>query len=229
MLTLSLGLGACGDDKGDVTTTNTPTTTPPDTTSASSEATDPGTTDPTGATTQGPTTNTPTTTGEVPTTGTPVDTDTDAGTTTGATTDVGTTTDANTTGDDTTGSNTTGEAEDSKWPKPDANAECPEGFVPAQFVMGGLVCSPACAGPGKICPSGDTGNAMPACVFNPDSSGTPCMEGEMCEDDAEMCVQTGGGGMACLAPSSHCVLLCQGLMCPDGMECSGDLVCQYPV
>ncbi len=55
------------------------------------------------------------------------------------------------------------------------------------------------------------------------------MEGDKCEDEGEACQATGGGGFACLKASSHCVLVCQGGgTCPAGMECQGDLVCQYP-
>jgi hypothetical protein len=96
--------------------------------------------------------------------------------------------------------------------------------------MGGVVCAPKC-GANDMCPAAATGDAPAECLFNPGSSGMMCMKmGDMCPGEDEECVQTGGGGMACLAPPDHCVLLCTGgETCPDGMECFDDLVCQYPV
>lgn len=53
--------------------------------------------------------------------------------------------------------------------------------------------------------------------------------GDLCDDVGEICQMTHGGAFACLKKPSHCVLACQGgLECPVGMECAGDLVCQYP-
>lgn len=213
---LALGLTGCGDDKnettGDPTTNTTPMTTGASETAGSSSgsgatepATEPGTSEPT----TGPGTSEPTT---EPTT--------EPGTTTA---DPSSTTEPETTGGVVT--------PDTKWPPPDVMnpmMPCPENYVAASFVMGGLVCAPKCSGPGKICPSGDTGSALGQCVFNPDSSGAMCMMGEMCMDEKEMCQMTGGGGMACLEAPSHCALLCnQGESCPSGMECMGNLVCQY--
>jgi hypothetical protein len=95
--------------------------------------------------------------------------------------------------------------------------------------MGGIVCAPKC-GVNDMCPDPATGTVQGECLFNPNSSGAACMMGDMCAGEEEECVMTGGGGMACLAPSSHCVLLCGGgATCPDGMECYDDLICQYPV
>ena len=105
---------------------------------------------------------------------------------------------------------------------------CPEGYVAASLVMGGVVCAPACMGVGKTCPDGATGTAKGVCAFNPDSSGDPCKMGEMCMAMGETCQQTGGGGYACLLPVSHGALFCDGgESCPDGMFCDGDLVGQY--
>lgn len=227
---LALGLPACGDDKNE--TTNTPTTnTTPDTTGASETAsgtTGPGTSEPTTEPTSEPTTAPATesaTTVEPETSTAPA---TESATTTPAT--EGTTVEPGTTTDD--GTSTGGVEPDTKWPPPDLmnmNMPCPENFYPASFVMGGLVCSPKCSGPGMICPSGDTGSAKGQCVFNPESTGAACKMGEMCMDAKETCQMTGGGGFACLKASDHCALLCNGgESCPAGMECMGMLVCQYP-
>jgi hypothetical protein len=219
---LALGQAGCGDDKNETTTSETTPATSSATEPAGSTSTDP---------TNGSTTDTPTTTASStdPTNGTTTTDPTNGTTTTdptnGSTTDP---TNGSTTAPDSTG----GVEPDTKWPPPDVdmpNMPCPEGYVAASFVEGGLVCAPKCSGPGKICPSGDTGSAKGQCVFNPDSSGDMCKEGEMCMDMTEMCQPAGGGGFACLAPSSHCALLCNGgESCPAGMECMGKLVCQYP-
>lgn len=148
----------------------------------------------------------------------------------GTTTTPGTSTDPDTS---TTEPETTGGVvpPDTKWPPPDAmdpNMLCPENFQVASFVMGGAICAPKCSGPGKVCPSGDTGSALGQCLFNPDSSGLMCRMGDLCGDEKETCQMTGGGGMSCLEAPSHCVLLCnQGESCPAGMKCMGNLVCQY--
>jgi len=240
-LTLVLGLAACGDD-GNVTTTNPTTNTPTGDPTANVTMTDADTTsDPSAGTMDMPTTTgvmNPTTTGDEasgttadPGTGTTTDAATSSTTdpSVGTTEDVGTTTDTtNTTGGDTT----TGGAADPNWPAPDPMnpmMPCEEGFAAASFSMGGVVCAPKCDVQ-DMCPDGATGDAQPACVFNPDSSGAACKMGDVCEAEKEDCVMTGGGGMACLAPSSHCVLLCTGgETCPDGMQCFDDLICQYPV
>lgn len=135
------------------------------------------------------------------------------------------------TGTGTTADTTTGGGADMNWPPPDPNnpmMPCPDGYVAASFVMGGVVCAPKCMGVGKTCPAGETGSAKGVCAFNPDSSGDTCKMGDMCMTMGETCQQTGGGGYACLLPVSHCVLLCNGgESCPDGMFCDGNLVCQY--
>lgn len=146
--------------------------------------------------------------------------------TTGTTgTTEGTTTSGTTTGDTTTGG-------DGNWPPPDfgnMNVPCPEGYVAASLAMGGMVCAPACMGEGKTCPAGESGTAEGVCAFNPDSSGDACKMGDMCMKMGETCEQTGGGDYACMLPVSHCALFCdKGESCPDGMQCFGDLVCQYP-
>ena len=216
-LALALGLAACsGDDGGSGTTTNTTNTTNNTTTSttASSSTTEESSSSSSsssGSTTDAPTTDPSTTTPE----------------TTGSTTDPSTT-------DATTSDTTTGGSEpDKNWPPlnpQNPNMPCPDGYEAASFVQGGAVCAPKCSGPGKVCPSGETGNAKGVCAFNPDSSGMTCMMGDTCTDMTEMCQQTGGGGYACLKPVSHCVLLCNGgEKCPDGMECMGNLVCQYKI
>ena len=218
---LALGQAGCGDDTNNTTTSETT----PQTSSATESAG--STTDPTNAsTTDNPTTTVSSTD---PTNGSSSTDPTNGSTTTDPTNGSSSTDPTNAT----TAPETTGGVEpDTKWPPPDVNMPnmpCPDGYVAAQFVEGGLVCAPKCSGPGKICPSGDTGSAKGQCVFNPDSSGDMCKEGEMCMDMTEMCQPAGGGGFACLAPSSHCALLCNGgESCPAGMECMGKLVCQYP-
>lgn len=240
MRTLALALLFCvpacsGDDEDTDTgaTTNTASTTSPTTsaTTTMTAGTNAGTTDGTTGTDTDAMTSTEGTTAGT-TDGTTAGTTT-AGTTETTTDGTGTTTDdPTTTTDPTDGTTTTGGGDDPNWPPPDLMnmmMPCPDNTVPASFVMGGIVCSPECTGVNNLCPEAESGTAAPACVFNPESSGAMCMMGEMCEDPEEMCQMTGGGGMACLKPSSHCVLLCnQGQTCPDGMMCFGNLVCQYP-
>jgi hypothetical protein len=110
------------------------------------------------------------------------------------------------------------------------NMPCPDGYVAASFAQGGVVCAPECMGVMNSCPAGQDSDATPFCAFNPDSSGMACMEGDTCDEAMENCVMTGGGTFACLAPSSHCVLVCAGgKTCPAGMECAESVgVCQYP-
>lgn len=234
VLTLALALaaaaGCSGDDTGATSTATTAA-------SASSTTAATGT----GATTHETTVDTATATGTGTTSttdtthATTVDTTTDtAGTTAGTTTDTASTTagpTTSTTDAGTTADTTTGGGADMNWPPPDPNnpmMPCPDGYVAASFVMGGVVCAPKCMGVGKTCPAGETGSAKGVCAFNPDSSGDTCKMGDMCMTMGETCQQTGGGGYACLLPVSHCVLLCNGgESCPDGMFCDGNLVCQY--
>lgn len=232
-LALTFGLAACSGDDGATSasttnsggTTTTPgTTTDPTAATESTGDTDTGTTDDPSATDTDPSTTDPSATDTDPTSTTdPSTTDASATDTDSGTTDSGTDSDT----DDPTG------GVDSKWPPLDPMMPmmpCPDGYAAASFVMGGAVCAPKCTGVGKMCPSGDTGTAKGVCAFNPDSSGDECMMGDMCETEGEMCQQTGGGGYACLAPTSHCVLLCNGgESCPEGMMCFGNLVCQYPL
>ncbi len=242
MFTLALGLAACGDDKGN--TDSSPTSDTPGTETAPSSATDPsgtGTTDGDPSVSGTEPTTTPDPSATEPTT-TPDPTAATEGTATEPSTD-GTATVGTTTTVDPSEGTTVGTTEDTgavgepdpNWPPPNPNAMsmddvCPEGFAPASFSMGGIVCSPKCTGPGKLCADAETGSAAGACVFNPTSSGADCMKaGDKCEAEGEVCEMTGGGGLACLGASDHCVLLCnQGEACPDGMECFDDLICQYP-
>ena len=211
LLTLVLGLGACGDDKGTTTqTTQTPAT--------DSMATDPSagsTTNPDGTTTDAPTTmnpSTPTsttdpTTGEDTTAGTA--TDPSAGTTTDATT--ATTTDATvgtttTNGDDTTGG---GGGEDLYGPCMMANPPCAGG---QQCIMidgiDGSFCAPDCEGMG--CPDVPAGvKAQAMCVLTEPMKDKPtlcalicnpmakdeCPQGETCK---QVPMQMGVG--LCTAP-----------------------------
>lgn len=240
-VSFALCLSACGTDK-EMTSTVTNTTPPAtvsdsDQTNSASESADtsgtgtPTSTDP--GTTTDPTATTgivdPSTSGSTVEPGTTTEplTTTEPPATEGSSTTVApeTTTES--------GTSTGGMVEpDPKWPPPtdDPNMPCPDGFAPAAFVDGGIVCAPKCSGPGKVCPTPATGTAKGQCVFNPESTGMDCEMSMKCDDAAEMCQMTGGGGMACLKPSDHCVLLCNGgESCPDGMECFGNLVCQYPL
>ena len=237
ILTLTLALGACGDD-GATTQGSGPTTNQPETMTGN-------TTGNTSTTDVGPTTGSPTEPGtstgmtSVTTGATTDETATTMNATTGGSTDGLDTTAGSTDGEDTTAGDTgnssgdvdttTGGVGDPNWPAPDAKNVCPADFVAASFTMDGVVCSPECGAMSK-CPKAETGTAQPACVFNPDSSGEECMKmGDKCPNMDE-CVMTGGGGMACLAPSDHCVLLCDGnKTCPDGMECFGKQICQFPL
>ncbi|RMG97720.1 MAG: hypothetical protein D6705_08120 [Deltaproteobacteria bacterium] len=152
------------------------------------------------------------------------------GTTQGSGTATGTTGTADTgTGDTgTAGTAGTGGGADPNYPDPGPNVECPDGLIPVSFQMGYAVCAPACDNMGQ-CPDGESGTAMGACVFNPDSSGDACDGDADCTVPEETCQPVGGGGKACLLPSSHCALTCGGgETCPDGMECTDVGVCQYP-
>lgn len=58
------------------------------------------------------------------------------------------------------------------------------------------------------------------CIGGDETGTGECPAGETCQ-------MTGGGGMACLGESTHCVLACGGAMaCPDSMTCQGG-ACQY--
>ncbi|GEM_PF-1931780 len=144
-----------------------------------------------------------------------------------STSGMGSSTGGSTTGTDTGTAGTTGGGNgDPNYPMPDMTG-CPGGLLPASFSMGFAVCAPACMD--GMCPNGATGDAMGACVFNPDSSGDPCNTDTDCTVQGETCVMTGGGDKACLLDSDHCALICAGgATCPDGMECTDVGVCQYP-
>ncbi|MBK6919574.1 MAG: hypothetical protein IPH07_19425 [Deltaproteobacteria bacterium] len=75
------------------------------------------------------------------------------------------------------------------------------------------VCAPPCDGSG-VCPDGATGDAVPVCAFNPDSTYDPCSGDGECSG-GESCA----GGLCELAPT-HCVLACDDTTtCPDTMAC----------
>ena len=195
MLTLALGLVACGDDGKGTSVTTTPTTDPTAATDMSAGTTTAGNT--TGDT---PTTSTsPTTTGDEASAGTTMDPT--AGTTTdpsdGTTTDptAGTTTDPSdgTTTDPSGGSSTGGPGEDLYGPC-DAMGMCPADQLCLMVGMiEGNFCAPDCEGMGcPAVPAGVTAQAM--CVL------TKPMEDK---------------------PTS-CALICDPKMmdmCPSGMTC----------
>ena len=140
-------------------------------------------------------------------------------------------------GSTTAGGNDTTEGsspEDANYPAPipfTPQGICPQStFGPVSFSGQGLACAPPCAGQGQ-CPGGETGSALPVCAFNPSSSGAPCtMMGSAteCPNANETCVPTAGGGLGCLAASTHCILTCVAPgMCPDSMACTVAGVCEY--
>lgn len=121
--------------------------------------------------------------------------------------------------DPTEGSSTGGGVD--MYPQP-SDGTCPDGFA---YSVGGNFefCGPECD-ERESCPPTLTGNVQTRCIFNPDSSVTPCMSG-MCEDSEESCF----AGL-CMLPSTHCAVVCStaDAVCPDGMECSGNSLCSFP-
>ncbi len=112
------------------------------------------------------------------------------------------------------------------YPMPEGGA-CAGGSVYSQPADGFEFCTPACEG--TTCPPAFTGSATPFCAFNPDSSNTPCVEGDdTCMGD-EICGPIPGGVFGCALPPSHCALLCDmGQQCPDGMQCAAVGACMFP-
>ena len=53
----------------------------------------------------------------------------------------------------------------------------------------------------------------------------PC-QSAMCEDPEESCFAG-----ACMLPATHCAPLCgtADAVCPDGMECTTNEVCRFPM
>lgn len=161
LFVLSLGLTACGDDKGtttDSTTNTTPMTTSDSETGGSSmgTGTGTGTTETTAATVE-------------PTTTEPGTTTTEPGTTTDPST-TGTTTEPGTTGTTTEPGTTTGGGADLYGPC-DAMGMCPEGqdCLSAMGIEGNF-CSPKCDG--MMCPDANTA-AMPQCALSTEMAPQP--------------------------------------------------------
>ncbi|MBV1862507.1 MAG: hypothetical protein KUG77_29060 [Nannocystaceae bacterium] len=122
---------------------------------------------------------------------------------------------------ETSGGESTGGVGDT-YPQPSDGA-CPEGFgynADGAFEF----CGPVC-GEDDSCPDTLTGNVLTMCVFNPDSSMSMCVSG-MCENAEENCFAG-----ACMLPATHCAPLCStaDAECPDGMECSNNDVCRFPI
>ena len=190
MLTLALGLVACGDDgKVNTTPTTMPTTDPTAATDVSA-----GTTTAAGTTTGDPTTSTsPTTTGD----------DASAGTTTDAS---GTTSDPSdgTTTDPSGGTSTGGPGEDLYGPC-DAMGMCPAG----QLCLGvgmidGNFCAPDCEGMG--CPAVPAGvTAQAQCVLSKPMEDEPTSCALICDPKMmDMCPE----GMTCKPVPMQTVGLC---------------------
>lgn len=125
------------------------------------------------------------------------------------------------------GSSSAGGGGENAYPAP-AGGVCPEGTRYSQPIAGFEFCAPACAA--GQCPAPASGDAAALCVFNPDSSNTPCEVGDAtCQGD-ETCTTIPGGALGCALPPSHCALICSdGQTCSEGMECSDVGACQYPV
>ncbi|MCR9161493.1 MAG: hypothetical protein ACE37F_29965 [Nannocystaceae bacterium] len=131
-------------------------------------------------------------------------------------------TSAPTTGDDTSDTGSSGGGIVDQYPQPEGGA-CPDGFgynADGTFEF----CGPPC-GEGDSCPDTASGNVLTSCVFNPDSSMDPCMAG-MCENPDETCFAN-----QCMLPATHCAPLCStgDAVCPDGMECTTNDVCRFPM
>jgi len=126
-----------------------------------------------------------------------------------------------TTGGETTGGETSGGG-DNTYPQP-TDGTCPDGFgynADGAFEF----CGPVC-GAGDSCPDTTTGNVLTMCVFNPESSMSGCVSG-MCENLDESCFAG-----ACMLPATHCAPLCStgDAICPEGMECTTNDVCRFPI
>lgn len=124
--------------------------------------------------------------------------------------------------DDSSDSSSSGGGAVDQYPQPEGGA-CPDGFgynADGAFEF----CGPPC-GDGDSCPDTSTGNVLTSCVFNPDSSMGACQAG-MCENPEETCFAN-----QCMLPATHCAPLCStaDAQCPDGMECTTNDVCRFPM
>ncbi len=127
-----------------------------------------------------------------------------------------------TTDSDSDDSSSSGGGAVDQYPQPEGGA-CPDGFgynADGAFEF----CGPPC-GDGDSCPDTASGNVLTSCVFNPDSSMGACQAG-MCEDPEETCFAN-----QCMLPATHCAPLCStgDAVCPDGMECTTNDVCRFPM
>ena len=127
-----------------------------------------------------------------------------------------------TTGDDSSAGDSSGGGDSNPYPQPSDGA-CPEGLgynADGNFDF----CGPPC-GEGNSCPPTETGNVLVQCVFNPESSMAAC-QSAMCEDPEETCFAG-----ACMLPATHCAPMCStaDAVCPDGMECTTNDVCRFPM
>lgn len=134
-----------------------------------------------------------------------------------------------TSGNPTTGADgnpPTTDGDTDSYPQPEGGT-CPDGLRYAQVSDGFEFCAPPCDG--GTCPSPLSGSAPGQCVFNPDSTNTPCdPKDPMCGGE-ETCSTIPGGTTGCALPVSHCALLCNmGQTCPDGMMCTSVGACQFP-
>mgnify|MGYP000409512075 CR=1 FL=1 len=111
---------------------------------------------------------------------------------------------------------------------------CPAGTLNGNDAAGMNICIPACDPNGAdivaACPQPATGTAPGLCILGDGSgSGDACdMNGAACEGKSEFCL---GDPMtmenSCTAALA-CIISCQqGLVCPDGMTCNAQQVCEY--
>lgn len=120
------------------------------------------------------------------------------------------------------GSSSSGASDSNPYPQP-IDGACPDGLgynADGDYEF----CGPPCGG-GDSCPDTETGNVLTVCVFNPESSMAPC-QSAMCEDPEESCFAG-----TCMLPATHCAPLCStaDAVCPDGMECTTNEVCRFPM
>jgi len=132
------------------------------------------------------------------------------------------TTTPTTTASDASSGSSSGSVDVNPYPQP-VGGTCPDG---SGYNADGdyEFCGPPCGGDGS-CPDTQTGNVLTMCVFNPDSSMAAC-QSAMCENPEESCFAG-----ACMLPATHCAPLCSTVdaVCPDGMECTTNEVCRFPM
>jgi len=119
---------------------------------------------------------------------------------------------------------------DPNYPNPAGG--CPAGTVDGNTAIMANICIPQCDGTAAniqlACPQAATGTAAGLCVLgNGMGSNDACeMNGAACPGDSEFCLQNAMMMNVC-SNATGCLLSCQQGVCPDGMSCNADSLCEY--